>query len=136
MDTSEILNALKDEEKDEFPAHLFAGDPVNVIGHLEGLLEKSGLSIKEIIPKIGFERSYVYHIFSGMRPATRLFCLRLALIMKLDYEEAQRLLYVTGNKLLYAKVESDAVFIYALQRHFSPAKINDLLEEVGEKPLF
>ena len=82
------------------------------------------------------ERSYVYHMMNGSRAPSRPFLLRLAIVLKLSYEETQRLLFITENPLLFARVEFDAVIIYALERHMGASEVNDLLGEVGEKPLF
>ena len=53
-----------------------------------------------------------------------------------SYEETQKLLYISGKPTLYARIRYDAVIIYALERHMDPYKLHELMEEVGEKPLF
>ena len=65
-----------------------------------------------------------------------MFLLRFAIVSGLTYDETQRILFITGNGLLYAKVEYDAVIIYSLERHYTDAQVNDLLESVGMKHLF
>ena len=136
MNTDEILNALKDENKKEFPKEYFKEEKVDVVKYMESLLRDHDMTIRDLIPKIGYERSYIYQMFNGTRVPTRVFLLRLAILLQLDYEETQRTLFVTGNTLLYAKIQFDAVMIYALERHFDVAQLEDLLQEVGEKSLF
>ncbi|MEE3467819.1 MAG: hypothetical protein VZQ83_05205 [Eubacterium sp.] len=136
MNTDEILNALKDENKKEFPKEYFGDEKVDVVEYLETLLREHDTTIRDLIPGLGYERSYTYQMFNGTRVPTRVFLLRLAILLKLDYEETQRTLFVTGNTLLYAKIQFDAVMIYALERHFDVSQLEDLLQEVGEKSLF
>ena len=134
--TEEIMKALKDENKKEFPKEYFTDEKVDVVAYLAELIRDHGATIRDLIPKLGYERSYVYQMFNGTRIPTRIFLLRLAIILQLDYEETQRTLFVTGNTLLYAKIQFDAVMIYALERHFDVTQLEDLLQEVGEKSLF
>ena len=134
MNTDQILNALKDRE--EFPAEYFSDENVNIVEYLSDLLNTHKMTIKELIPKLGYERSYIYQMFNGTRVPTRVFVLRLSIVLGLDYEETQRTLYVTRNTLLYPKIKFDAAIIYALERHFDEPKLEELLTEVGEKSLF
>ena len=136
MNTDEILNALKDENITEFPQEFFKDEKVDVVKYMEELLSTHNTTIRELIPKLGYERSYTYQMFNGTRVPTRLFLLRLAILIGLDFEETQRTLFVTGNTLLYAKIRFDAVMIYALERHYDVTQVEELLQEVGEKSLF
>lgn len=136
MNTTEIINSLRDENRKDFPKEIFANEQVDFVGHIERLLSERGLTIADIVPHMDYERSYVYHMLNGSRAPSRTFLLRLAIILKLDYEETQRILYITGNPLLYAKIEFDAVIIYALERHMDPVGLNNLLESVKEPLLF
>ena len=134
MNTDEIMNALKG--RDEFPKEYFNNDNIDVVKYLNELIRNKGYKIRELIPKLGYERSYTYQMFNGTRVPTRVFVLRLAIIIGLDYEETQRALYITGNTLLYAKIRFDAVIIYAIERKFDESRLEELLKEVGEKSLF
>lgn len=136
MNTEEILNALKDENREEFPREFFEDEKVDVVEYMGELLSTHGMTIRELILQLGYERSYTYQMFNGTRVPTRVFLLRLAVLLGLDYEETQRTLFVTGNTLLYAKIRFDAVMIYALERHYDVARVEELLKEVGEKSLF
>ena len=136
MNTEEIINSLRDENRREFPKEIFASEQVDYVGHIERLLAERNLTIAELVPRMDYERSYVYHMLNGSRTPSRTFLLRLAVILKLTYEETQRILYITGNTLLYARIEFDAVIIFGLERHMKPEELNELLESVGEPPLF
>ena len=136
MDTNEIINSLRAENRRKFPKEIFATERVDVVGHMERLLSDRGVTVAELVPSMCYERSYIYHMMNGSRAPSRTFLLRLAIVLKLSYEETQRLLFITENPLLFARVEFDAVIIYALERHMGASEVNDLLSEVGEKPLF
>lgn len=136
MNTEEIMNALKDGNRKEFPKEFFSDENINVVQYLEELLEAHNMKIRDLIPKLGYERSYTYQMFNGTRVPTRVFVLRLGFILGLDYEGVQRTLFVTGNTMLYAKNRFDAVVIYALERSFDISQLEDLLQDVGEKSLF
>ena len=136
MNTEEIMNALKDENTKEFPKEFFSDERINVVQYLKELLEAHNMKVRDLIPKLGYERSYTYQMFNGTRVPTRVFVLRLGFILGLDYEGVQRTLFVTGNTMLYAKNRFDAVVIYALERSFDISQLEELLQDVGEKSLF
>ena len=136
MDTTEILNGLRAENKKEFPTECFESDNINYSSHMKQLMDSKGVSMGDLVKKMGYERSYIYHMLDGSRTPSRIFLLRFAIVSGLTYDETQRILFITGNGLLYAKVEYDAVIIYSLERHYTDAQVNDLLESVGMKHLF
>lgn len=136
MDTDELLNTLKDENIEKFPKELFKDIKVDAVKYLNDLLKAHNVTVKELIPKLDYDRSYIYQMFNGTRTPTRVFVLRLAVLLRLDYNETQKLLFVTGNTLLYPKIQFDAVMIYSLERHLSEQEIEELLKENHEKSLF
>ncbi|MCR4605422.1 MAG: helix-turn-helix transcriptional regulator [Eubacterium sp.] len=136
MNTTEILNGLRAENKRDFPVEIFEQDRVEYPAHMRKLMDDKGVSIADLVKSMGYERSYVYHMLDGSRTPSRYFLLRFAIVCGLDFEETQRILFITGNGLLYAKVEYDAAIIYSLERHYDFSQVNDLLESVGMKHLF
>ncbi len=136
MNTEKIMDALKDENRKEFPKEFFQEEKVDVVKYMEDLLSSHDTTIRDLIPKLGYERSYIYQMFNGTRVPTRVFLLRLAILLGFDFEETQRTLFVSGNTLLYAKIRFDAVIIYALEHHLDVPQLEDMLQEVGEKSLF
>lgn len=136
MDTNEIINELRKENQSPFPTDIFETEKVDIVSHMKQLMSERNITQSELILSICYERAYVYHVLNGTRKPSRTFLLRFAVVLKLDYEETQRLLYISGNPILYARIIYDAVIIYALERHMSPYELNELMEDVGEKPLF
>ena len=136
MTTEDIINALSDEKIQEFPQEYFLQDDIDVEGYLRSLLDERGLKIRDLIPKLNYERTYTCQLFSGHRDPTRIFVFRLAVVLGLGFEQTQRTLFITGNKLLYAKVRYDAAIIFCLQHSYDVQKTEDLLKEIGEESLF
>ena len=70
---------------------------------LAELLQKKGLKKSQVIKNAEMSEIYGYQIFSGVRMPERRKLLCLAISMKLNIEEAQRLLKSTGYSQLYVK---------------------------------
>ena len=136
MDTNEIINELRKENQSPFLTDIFETEKVDIVSHMKQLMSERNITQSEFILSICYERTYVYHVMNGTRKPSRTFLLRFAVVLELDYEETQRLLYISGNPILYARIRYDAVIIYALERHMSPYELDELMEDVGEKPLF
>ena len=136
-DTDELVHELKSsrsmvaflqENRDEMVSRSLP----ECLAHL---LEKKGLSQKDVIRASGLSASYACHIFSGERSTTRPKILAIALAMKLTVEETQYLLHYAGLPQLYARVPWDSIIIHAISNQKSIIDINLLLDDFGERPL-
>lgn len=86
----------------------------------------------EIIKKSGIDRTYGYQIFSGTkRNPSRDIVIQLAFGFKMSYNEAQELLKAAGKNALYARVERDAVLIFALNKKYSIDEVQIALRELN-----
>ena len=103
--------------------------------YLNSLLHRHGLTVQDVVVACSLDRSYGYQLFNGTRRPSREFLLRLALLLKLGEEEAQRLLKIAGRQPLYARNRQDAVVLYALTHGLTAEKTDELLEELGEGAL-
>lgn len=103
--------------------------------YLNGLLYGHGLSVQDVVVGCNLDRSYGYQLFNGTRRPTRNFLLRLALLLRLPEEEAQRLLKLAGRPPLYARSRRDAAVLYALTHGLTEEKTQALLDELGEAGL-
>ena len=83
---------------------------------LAELLQKKGLKKSQVIKNAEMSEIYGYQIFSGVRMPERRKLLCLAISMKLNIEEAQRLLKSTGYSQLYVKKPFDCVILFGLAR--------------------
>ena len=103
--------------------------------YLNSLLHRHGLTVQDVVIACNLDRSYGYQLFNGTRRPTRNFLLRLALLLKLEEDEAQRLLKIAGRQPLYARSRRDAAVLYARTHRLTAEKTDELLESLGEEAL-
>ena len=103
--------------------------------YLNSLLHRHGLTVQDVVIACNLDRSYGYQLFNGTRRPSREFLLRLALLLKLGEDEAQRLLKIAGRQPLYARSRRDAAVLYALTHRLTAEKTDELLESLGEETL-
>ena len=103
--------------------------------YLNSLLHRHGLTVQDVVIACNLDRSYGYQLFNGTRRPSREFLLRLALLLKLGEDEAQRLLKIAGRQPLYARSRRDAAVLYALTHNLTADATQDLLAELGEEGL-
>lgn len=70
---------------------------------------------KDIIQALNVERSYGYQILNGKRTPTRGQLIKISLLLKLDFDEVQRLLKIAKKEILYPRDMTDAKIIYAIE---------------------
>ena len=136
-DTSKIV-----EELEHFPdfrtfyaenkAYMVSG---NLSSLLLQLLESKQLKRSQVIKNAELAEVYGYQIFSGIRVPERKKLLCLAVGMKLNIDEAQRLLKCAGYSPLYVKLPFDSIVLYGLCKELSVVQINELLYEYGLETL-
>lgn len=97
--------------------------------YLEQLMQERDLKKSDVIRDAQLPRTYAYQIFQGNRQAGRDKILQLAIAMKLDLEETNRLLTIAHHNRLYAKQQWDAIIIYGISNHLNLMEINELLDE-------
>lgn len=103
--------------------------------YLRELLRGHGISVQDVVVGCRLDRSYGYQLFNGTRKPTRNFLLRLALLLKLREEEAQRLLKVAQRQPLYARNRRDAAVLYGLTHGLTADETQELLNGLGEEGL-
>ncbi len=100
------------------------------------LLKAHTCTIPQVINRTVLSKSFVYQIFNGSRCPNRDILLRIAFAMELTLDETQRLLTLSQRGALYPKVRRDAAIIFCLQRKCTLMDTSELLESIGETPLF
>lgn len=103
--------------------------------YLNNLLHRHRLTVQDVVVQCNMDRSYAYQLFNGTRRPSRDFLLRLALLLKLGEDEAQRLLKIAGRQPLYARSRRDAAVLYGLTHNLTADATQDLLAELGEEGL-
>ena len=71
----------------------------------------------EVIRKLNVERCYGYQLLNGKRVPTRVQLLKISIMLKLTFEETQKLLKAAGKEILYVRNLTDAKAIHAIERH-------------------
>ena len=103
--------------------------------HLNMLLTQKGVSRADVARDSLLHRTYTYQIFSGKKTASRDKLIAIAFGMHLSAEETQTMLKLSGNRILYARDERDAIILFSLQREKSIIETNGLLYDHGLKLL-
>lgn len=95
--------------------------------HLNMLLTQKGISRADVARDSLLHRTYTYQIFSGKKTASRDKLIAIAFGMHLSAEETQTMLKLSGNRILYARDERDAILLFALNQHKPIMDANELL---------
>lgn len=99
------------------------------------LIEIKGYSKSNIINKADFSYCYFYEVINGRKMPTKDKVVRLALAMKMNMDECQEALKISGRSPLYPKVRRDSILIYAVEKQLSIMQCNILLEKNNEEGL-
>lgn len=135
--TSDLLNIVRNANTPEEATawHAAGKDPV-FSDTLYDLLQVHHISPREMILASGIDRSYFYHILSGVKMPGRNMVLRIGFCLKATYNEMNLLLSLSGSAILFPKIRRDAILIFALEHQYSMNRVNELLSESGELPLY
>ncbi len=132
--TKDLFCALKETRHiDEFiQNHEAEMTEVRLSAYLYELVDRAGLTIPLIIDKASIGKSLAYQIFNGKRTPNRNLLLRIALVLKLNLEDTQRLLRIARRGELYPRIQRDAAIIFCIEHNYSLIDTNELLENLGE----
>ncbi len=100
----------------------------NFVKKKKKLLKDNNMSKSDIIRQSSLDKSYAYQIFSGERNAGRNKVLQIALALSCDLKNTNRLLTLSNNAQLYAKVKRDAILIFAISEGYTVLETNELLD--------
>lgn len=103
--------------------------------HLNKLLKPRSITAAQLGELALVSRAFSYQLCSGVRQPSRDIVLRLAVVLKLTTDEAQRLLRSAQRGALYPKVRRDAAIIFALNQKLSLLDTDELLRSQDEEPL-
>lgn len=101
-------------------------------GMLADLLDAKGLRRIDVVHEAQLNETFGYQIFKGKRKPSRNKVLQLALGMRLNLKETDRLLQAAEVSTLYCKDRRDAIIIYCIEHDATLAETNDSLYEFGE----
>lgn len=103
--------------------------------YLNQLMEAKGYQKQEIIRQSEIPRTYAYQLFQGTKLPGRDKILQLAIAMRLNLEETNRLLKLGNHSILYVRKKRDALIYYAITHQLSLIDANLLLYEHGQEVL-
>ena len=125
-DLEDILKKAGALEKDRILKEI---RDVSFVDYINEILLEKNLEKSDIIRDAQIPRTYAYQIFQGSKQAGRDKILQLAIAMKLNLEETNRLLTVAPHNHLYDKQQRDAILIFGISKQYSLMEINELLDE-------
>ena len=103
--------------------------------YLTQLLDEKGLTKAQVITDSNIQKNYGYQIFDGSKTPSRDKVIALALAMQLTLDEANRLLHLSNNGILYPKIKRDSIIIFGLENNQKIIDLNITLDDFGEAPL-
>ena len=103
--------------------------------YLTQLLDEKGLTKAQVITDSNIQKNYGYQIFDGSKTPSRDKVIALALAMQLTLDEANRLLHLSNNGILYPKITRDSMIIFGLENNQKIIDLNITLDDFGEAPL-
>lgn len=103
--------------------------------YLFELLDKRKLKRADVMRGSGLNGTVVYDIFSGKSRPGHDHAVMLALGLKANLRETQRILRLAGASELWCKRRRDAVLIWCIEHGLTRAETDDELYRLGEKTL-
>ena len=132
-DTKETLFLIEQLGVKDLPDECF--DAKSFPELLSEFMKKHNVNVPQLSEMIILSRSFVYQICEGIRAPGRDVVLRIAVALKLNLDDSQRLLRSAQRGALYAKVRRDAVIIFALKKHMTLDETDEMLRSLEEEPL-
>ena len=134
--TEELLNdIINTSSLDNF----FATNHVHkytLCDYLAILLEERAYKQTSVIKAANINATYGYEIFTGRKTSpSRDIILKLALVLKCNLDDANRLLMISNNATLYSKCKRDVILIYAIVHELTIMQTNEELYRFGEPVL-
>ena len=121
LKTTENIKTYLKNNKSEF----YQDDPVEML-HM--MLDKSERTMAEVV-KESDVGDYAYKVFSQKRKASRNVLISLALTMKSDYEEVQKLLLASGYAALTPYVKRDSIILFSLFKGKTVIETDEILDK-------
>lgn len=100
--------------------------------HLNELLVKRNLRVRDVVNGSGLEKAYVYEIFNGKKKnPSRDKLIAIAFGLNLSDKETTKMLKLARYKELYVKDERDAIIKFCILQGMDITKTNNMLESHG-----
>ena len=99
--------------------------------YLAQLCKQKKMPQNKLFWEADIEKSLGYQIFKGRRRLSRDNAIKIALVLKLDVQETQRLLNISMNSQLYPFIPRDAAILYNLHKGASYMDTQENLYDFG-----
>lgn len=103
--------------------------------YLQELLAEKGLKQADVVREASLNPTFGWQVFVGQRGASRNKVLQIALAMRLELREANRLLKIAGHNELYCKVRRDAIIIFCIDKRYTLQETNETLYDFEEETI-
>lgn len=114
MKTEEIESKIKRTKR--LDMNMIADNPPPSFSeYIQRILEERGIKKSKLIKALNVDRNYGYQMLNGTRTPTRAQIIRIALYIKLDFSQTQRLLNLAGREALYVRRPEDAKAVHCLE---------------------
>lgn len=133
--TAKLMKLLETSPNQFRDRHLNEIKSISFHEYLSRLMEEKHVSVSHLISGACISKTYVYQFVSGERLPGRDIVLRMALAMRLNINDTQRLLTLAGKGILYPKIRRDAGILFCFRKKMSLDEANSFLEDIGEVPL-
>lgn len=126
IELEQILTQAKSEELNLILEKL---PNISFVGYINQLMIEKNLQKADVVKDSLLPRTYAYQIFQGTKQAGRDKILLLALAMRCNLEQTNRLLTLASHNRLYAKHQRDAILIFCIQNKMKIADVDTYLNE-------
>ena len=114
MVTEDLERKLR-EEKDFNEQLVLSNKTPDIHILINKYIAEKNAAHADIIRRLNVERCYGYQLLNGKRVPTRTQLVKIALMLRLTFEETQKLLKAAGKESLYARTLTDAKIIHAIE---------------------
>jgi hypothetical protein len=132
LNTDEMQAKLKGDSFPDMPDDFLDED---IKAFFNQALKGSGRSMAEVIRRANIPRTYGYQIIGGKRLGKRDYYLSLAIAMKLDLTQTQRMLAVAHCGGLHALIKRDAAVIFAVNHGYDNETTYTFMVDLELPPL-
>ncbi len=123
-----LQKLLKTNDLDQFlEKNKEAFDRTELAAYFDALCNQQGMTKESVFAQAEIDRSFGYQMLRGVRSISRDNVLRLAIALRLSPEQTDDFLKRTRKASLYARINRDAIIIFALEHQLSLDKVQSEL---------
>ncbi len=130
------LNNVSDEKSlEQFIKEVDGNYPLEFSEYIKKLMIERNIYKIDVSKASMIDRSYTSQIIEGDKNPGRDKVIAIALGLKLELDETQKILNLAHVNALYPKSKRDSIIIYAINKHMNIMDTNAELSKYGEPEL-